>query len=51
MPDDSRVTARGGRATRRRNDDENLPGRGRRALPETTLVGSGESVKVVEDPH
>jgi len=44
MPDDSRVTARGRRATTTK--EETCPGGGRRALPETTLVGSGESVKV-----
>jgi len=54
MPDDSRVTAQGssrpgGKATTTRNEEENLPERGSAGSPlETTLVGSGESVKVAK---
>jgi len=48
MPDDSRVTAQGWE----RDDDEggDLRGRGSAGSPpETTLVGSGESVKVAKE--
>jgi len=42
----------GGRAMTTRNEEENLPERGSAGSPlETTLVGSGESVKVAEIPQ